>query len=92
LKVDEAEVKASELHSSMKTQIEQDRAQADDVVKATKKLQMKIEGTPLARVLSLTGDFMEIVTKNGWEDSFKGRECRKLEFKSLLDAVRPWRK
>jgi len=33
------------------------------MVKAMKQLQMKTEGTPLGRVLSLTGDFMEIVTK-----------------------------
>ena len=91
LKVDEAEVKASELYSWMKNQVEQDRTQADDMVKTMKKLQMKVEGTPLGRVLSLTGDFMEIVTKNGWEDSFKGREGKKLEVKFLLDAVRPYK-
>ena len=52
---------------------------------------MKTEGTPLGRVLSLTGDFMEIVTKNGWEDSFKGSDGKKLEVKFLLEAVRPYK-
>ena len=91
LTVDEAEVKASDLYTWMKNQVEQDRTHAADMVKAMKKLQMKTDGTPLGRVLSLTGDFMEIVTKNGWEDSFKGREGKKLEVKFLLDAVRPYK-
>ena len=34
---------------------------------------------------------MEIVTKNGWEVSFKGREGKKLEVKFLLEAVRPYK-
>jgi hypothetical protein len=91
LKIDEAEVKASDLHNWMKTQVDLDRTYGADMVKEMKKLQMKVEGTPLGRVLYLTGDFMEIVTKNGWEDSFKGREGRKLEVKFLLEAVRPFK-
>jgi hypothetical protein len=91
LKTDEAEVKASDLHNWMKTQVDLDRTYGAVMVKEMKKLQMKVEGTPLGRVLYLTGDFMEIVTKNGWEDSFKGREGRKLEVKFLLEAVRPFK-
>ena len=61
------------------------------MVKAMKKPQMKDEGNPFGRVLSLTGDFMETVTKNGWEDSFKGSDGKKLEVKFLLEAVRPYK-
>ena len=46
------------------------------MVKAMKQLQMKTEGTPLGRVLSLTGDFMEVVTKNGWEDRLRVVKAR----------------
>jgi hypothetical protein len=59
------------------------------MTKEMKKLRMKTEGTPLERVLTLTGDFMEIVSKHGWEETFQGREGRKLEVKFLLEAVRP---
>jgi hypothetical protein len=76
LKAEESAVKASQLYSWMKTQIELDKSQGADMVKEMKKLQIRTEGTPLGRVLALTGDFMEIVTKNGWEETFKGREGR----------------
>eukprot|EP00474_Spongospora_subterranea_P008157 CRZ08615.1 hypothetical protein [Spongospora subterranea] len=59
--------------------------------KEMKKLAMKTEGTPLGRVMSLTGDFMEIVIKHGWENFFEGKEGQKLEVKFLLEAVRPFK-
>ena len=55
-----------------------------------RKLQMRTEGTPLGRVMKLVSDFEDVVTKNGWETSFEGREGNKLEVKFLLAAVRPY--
>jgi hypothetical protein len=61
------------------------------MAKEMKILQMSTTGTPLGRVMTLVGDFLEIVTKNGWKDTFEGREGRKLEVKFLLEAVRPFK-
>ena len=66
----------------MKNQVDLDRSYGADMVKEMKKLQMKTDGTPLGRVLSLTGDFMEIITKNGWEDSFVGAKAGNLKSSS----------
>jgi hypothetical protein len=89
LRVEESALKSSQLYAWIKKQTELDKTQGADMTKEMKKLRMKTEGTPLGRVLTLTGDFMEIVSKHGWEETFQGREGRKLEVKFLLEAVRP---
>jgi hypothetical protein len=75
----------------MKSQVELDKTSGAEMVKEMKALRMKTEGTPLGRVLTLTSDSMEIVSKHGWEESFRVNEGRKLEVKFLLEEVRPYK-